>query len=282
MPELSEVKIMSEFINAIQDNSCFFDTIEKSPESKVNTELDIFGGTVFTIRAESRGKELMLILEQVGDIEGATKHKLLCNMGMSGNWVYIRKNSIQLEKALKHSHLRFQTTSGNWLLLHDVRRFAKWRWVDDWSSNRGPCPLTEYNQFAEYLKTNWQKSKDFDKPLCEFLMNQKWFNGIGNYIRAEVLYRLDVDPFQPAKNLILGEINQLITIIHLAFRDTYAMGGGQLKDWKNPNGSSEKNFNEWIKCYSKSSSSCIIDKSGRKFWFDAKWLNSPNIKHLQK
>jgi endonuclease VIII-like 1 len=201
---------------------------------------------------------------------------------MSGNWVYIRKNAPQLEKAFTHSHLRLQSTRGNWLLLHDVRRFAKWRWVDNWSSNRSPCPLTEYNQFAENLKTNWHKSKDFEKPLCELLMNQKWFSGIGNYIRAEVLYRLDVDPFQPAKNMTLGEVNQLITIIHLAFRDTYTMGGGQLKDWVNPNGSSAKNFKEWIKCYSKSSSSCIVDKSGRKFWFDPKWLNSPHINNLQK
>ena len=29
----------------------------------------------------------------------------------------------------------------------------------------------------------------FNKPICEALLNQKYFNGIGNYLRAEVLYR---------------------------------------------------------------------------------------------
>jgi len=29
----------------------------------------------------------------------------------------------------------------------------------------------------------------FNKPICEVLLNQKYFNGIGNYLRAEVLHR---------------------------------------------------------------------------------------------
>ena len=29
----------------------------------------------------------------------------------------------------------------------------------------------------------------FDQPICEVLLNQKYFNGIGNYLRAEILYR---------------------------------------------------------------------------------------------
>ena len=29
----------------------------------------------------------------------------------------------------------------------------------------------------------------FNKPICEVLLNQKYFNGIGNYLRAEILYR---------------------------------------------------------------------------------------------
>ena len=29
----------------------------------------------------------------------------------------------------------------------------------------------------------------FNKPICEAMLNQKFFNGIGNYLRAEILYR---------------------------------------------------------------------------------------------
>ena len=31
--------------------------------------------------------------------------------------------------------------------------------------------------------------KVFDKPICEALLDQRFFNGIGNYLRAEILYR---------------------------------------------------------------------------------------------
>lgn len=274
MPELSEVKIMADFINYAQQEEGFFNYMKKSQETKIKTEDDPFAGGVFTISAQSRGKELLLTLEQVGgdgSLEVANQKKLLCNMGMSGNWVYMRKTAPQLEKAMKHAHLKFRSTRGNWLLLFDIRRFAKWNWTNGWGKNRGPCPLTEYDRFRENLLANMWKHNDFKKPLCEVLMNQKWFNGVGNYIRAEVLYRLDIDPFQSANQLSVGELNQLTTIIHLAFRDTYQMGGGQLKDWHNPSGASAKDFKEWMKCYSMKTSASIKDKSGRKFWFDPKW-----------
>ena len=29
----------------------------------------------------------------------------------------------------------------------------------------------------------------FKKPICEVLLDQKFFNGVGNYLRAEILYR---------------------------------------------------------------------------------------------
>ena len=280
MPELSEIKIMADFVNYAQREEGFFNYMKKSQETKIKTEDDPFKGGVFTISAQSRGKELLLTLKQVGgSMTDEIQKKLLCNMGMSGNWVYMRKTSPQLEKAMKHAHLRFRSTRGNWLLLFDMRRFAKWRWTAGWSANRSPCPLTEYDLFRENLLNHFWEHKDFNKPLCEVLMNQKWFNGIGNYVRAEVLYRLDVNPFQPANQLTVGELNQLTTIIHLAFRDTYQMGGGQLKDWHNPTGASAKDFNEWIKCYSKKSSASVKDSTGRKFWFDPKWKESADLQY---
>ena len=44
--------------------------------------------------------------------------------------------------------------------------------------------------------------RDFNKPTHEVLMNQQWFNGIGNYLRAEILGKWDVNPFQPIRNII--------------------------------------------------------------------------------
>ena len=68
MPELAEVKIMSDFINSVVSEEGFFDSLEKSPVSKVKTELDPFKGAVFTMHAKARGKELMICMEMVGTI----------------------------------------------------------------------------------------------------------------------------------------------------------------------------------------------------------------------
>lgn len=276
MPELAEVKIMSDFINSVVHEEGFFCSLEKSAVSKVKTELDPFAGAVFTMNAKARGKELMIHLEMVGgSLTGPVTKNLLCGMGMSGNWIYMRKDAPQLETALKHAHLRFQSTRGNWLLLHDVRRFAKWRWTEDWSANRSPCPLTEFNNFQLNLVENWYKDKYFNKPLSEVLMNQAAFNGVGNYLRAEILYRLDVNPFASANSLSMDKLHELIKITHMCVRDAYRLGGGQLKDWHNPNGTDGTDFNSWMKCYGKLSS--VVDGSKRRFWYDSKWLIAKDL-----
>lgn len=47
------------------------------------------------------------------------------------------------------------------------------------------CPVLCYR---ENVLSNLEDAA-FDKPVCEALLNQKYFNGIGNYLRAEILYR---------------------------------------------------------------------------------------------
>lgn len=270
MPEAGEIKIMSDFINQVVTYDSFFEKIEKSEVSKVKTDLDIFEGGVFTINAKSRGKELMIHMELVGgDINGSVTKNLMCTMGMSGNWIFMDGDSPKLEQAFKHGHLRIKTTRGNWLILYDPRRFAKWKWVDGWSRGRGPCPLTEYEKFVEDIKTHFYTHKNFHQPLNEILMNQRWFNGVGNYLRSEIVYRLDINPFQSANQISKDELDELLKITHLCIRDAYELGGGQLKDWYNPNGVNGQTFNDWVKCYGKGES--LVDGTGRRFWYDKKW-----------
>lgn len=271
MPELAEVKIMSDFINAVATNQ-FFEKIEKSEVSKVKTELDVFNGGMFTVSAKSRGKELKLELELIGSTE---KKSLVVTLGMSGSWAMVRHDSPEKERVLKHSHLRLITNRGDLMVLHDVRRFAKWRW-DDWKADRSPCPLTEYNEFATYIRANWQTSKAFRVPLNELLMNQGYFNGIGNYLRAEILNRMAFSPFTIANTMNREQLEALLKMVHLCVRDAYSLGGGQIRDWINPHGTDAANFKEWVLVYGKASS--LIDRTGRRFWYDSVWQDQvPDI-----
>lgn len=272
MPEIAEVKIMSDFINAIQTYDSFYEHAEKSEVSKVKTDLNLFDGGVYTVTAKSRGKELMLEMEMLGgESNGPIVKKLLCTMGMSGNWVYVKDGSPKMEKAMKHGHLRIKSTRNNWLILYDPRRFAKWKFVDSWSKNRGYCPLTEFENFSADIINNCNVKKDFSKPVYEVMMNQKWFNGIGNYLRAEILYRLDVNPFQPFNQLLNDDVDYLLILTHICCKDAYELGGGQLKDWFNPEGASANSFKEWMVCYGNKNMSTLKDSNGRVFWYHPKW-----------
>ena len=62
MPEHAELRITSEFVSKIAKNT-EFTHITKSEKSKVKTDLTAFENKKFTVKSESRGKEMKLILE---------------------------------------------------------------------------------------------------------------------------------------------------------------------------------------------------------------------------
>ena len=68
-----------------------------------------------------------------------------------------------------------------------------------WSKGRAPDPMFEYEEFRSNVLDNLT-DRIFDKPLCEVMHNQKYFNGIGNYLRAEIIFRL-----VPNKNMFFAD-----------------------------------------------------------------------------
>lgn len=269
MPELAEVKLTSEFINKHR-NLCFV-KLEKSPVSKVKTDLTELIFKKFIVRSSSRGKEMVIDFIDAGvPFQEATSKRMKITLGMSGAWIYYDPKDERTEKYQKHAHLRMIDEHGFVLALYDVRRFAKWTWGDFDTKGRGPCPFHESLEFSDRLRDNWYTHRDFKKhKLSEIVMSQHWFNGVGNYLRAEILHRLDVDPFMVASDLPKDKLEPLIALTVGCVNQAYLLGGGQLKDWKNPHGEDPKNFKEWMKCYGKLENT--VDGTGRTFWYDKKW-----------
>ena len=107
----------------------------------------------------------------------------------------------------------------------------------------------------------------FKKPIYEALLEQEYFNGIGNYLRSTILYYLDENPFLDAKTVI----NQRPDILDLCKEiplKSYNLNGGQLKDWKNPFITDSKEFEDWV-FYQKGES--LKDSNNRTFWYNKKW-----------
>jgi endonuclease VIII-like 1 len=265
MPELAELKLTADFINHSAKGKVFYG-VKKNPTHKCP---DIEGDfkMPFTIEAQSRGKELMLIISPIIidewlQFKSDTSVTLMMTMGMSGHFKWVDDGVYE-----KHAHLLFRTEGGS-LAFVDVRRFGKWKW-GSWGPDRGPDPTTEFQDFIRNIASNLGR-KEFERPICEMLMNQKYFNGIGNYLRAEILYRVDVDPFITAREA-LTNYPEIYQLCRWAPMQAYKLGGGQLRDWENPFGSYKEMMESWdefILCYGNPMMAKVVDRNGRTFWYD--------------
>ena len=189
MPELPEIRTATQIVNNVCQGRVFTGAVRKSEISK-NAPVE-YAASAYTIRAEARGKEMALVLDNKlssSSTRPRTLTRVLFHFGMSGRFQFTTESEIH-----KHAHLMFETneTPPHTLSFVDVRRFGTWRVMADgelWDADRGPDPAFEYDAFRQNVLDNLDSSV-FNKPICEVLLNQQFFNGIGNYLRCEILYR---------------------------------------------------------------------------------------------
>lgn len=265
MPELAELKLTADYVNSVSPGKVFY-SIEKNPEHKwkdISSDISF----PFEIQARSRGKELMLEISTAEvfchEKNIDVKH-LMMTMGMGGRFEWVPEGF-----KVKHTHLQFNCADGGHLAFVDIRRFGKWNW-GFWNPKRGPDPTTEYFKFCNNVNQNIS-NKVFDKPIYEVLMDQRFFNGIGNYLRAEILYRISpTSPFTPAREFIEKHRWELFSLCRDIPILVYEIGGGSIKDWKNPFGQ-VSSVSTFLKCYGNKNMKKILDRNDRTFWYDPKW-----------
>jgi endonuclease VIII-like 1 len=258
MPELAELKIMADYINHNTKSKRFnksFHVLKGNNPEQFNL-LD-----EFSIDAESFGKELIIRF-----YNGPEIHKISVFMGMSGNWKWVpTENWIDT----KFIRMRLDSTDGHSLLLYGSYMGPKYRIGGFTGVKRGPDPTKEFSDFYDNVINNLDR-KDFNGPICEVLLNQKYFNGIGNYLRSTILYYLDINPFLEARKVIT-ENKQILSMCRDIPIKAYQLNGGQLSDWKNPFDTDYDDFIDWV--FYQKGLSCK-DATGRTFWFSEKWKDS--------
>ncbi|KAB0350565.1 hypothetical protein FD754_015422 [Muntiacus muntjak] len=294
MPEGPELHLASQFVNKACRELVFGGCVEKSPVSR-NPEVP-FESSAYSISALARGKELRLTLSP---LPGARPPReplaLVFRFGMTGSFQLVPSDALP-----PHAHLRFYTAPPGprlALCFVDIRRFGRWDLGGQWQPGRGPCVLLEYEQFRENVLRNLA-DKAFDRPICEALLDQRFFNGIGNYLRAEILYRLRIPPFEKARTVletlqqrrpspeltlsqkirakqqnpdllelchsVPKEVVQLVSPLISAWFlcPTGGMGYGS-KSWEEDFAA----FQAWLQCYSAPGMSSLRDRHGRTIWF---------------
>ncbi|KAM8890874.1 endonuclease 8-like 1 isoform 3-T4 [Spinachia spinachia] len=288
MPEGPELHLASLYVNKMCTGVVFTGPVRKSEVSK---SPDVpFACEAYLITAASRGKEVKLTLTPMKSVkEGRADRPMdvVFRFGMSGCFRFTAEDELP-----KHAHLRFYSreTPSRVLSFVDARRFGSWQPNGTWQPDRGPCIMFEYGSFREKIASHLS-DRAFDKPICEVLLNQKFFNGIGNYLRAEILFRSNIPPFVPARTVledvlenkkavqneitdiktsggtkrkqVTEETGDLLRLCHTVPLEVVNLGG---KGY-DPQKSDYSDFKAWLQCYYVDGMKSIRDHNGRTMWF---------------
>lgn len=297
MPEGPELRLAAQFVNAVGARFTFGGPVVKSDLATKHQEVH-FTSKAYTVSAQSRGKEIKVFLKPEDQKIESTCPKgqepvrhLLFRFGMSGSFKFHKADE---EEIPKHAHLRFTTKDQKYMLSFvDYRRFGRWHINENWGPDRGPDIIDEYNEYRAHVLDNLHKT-DFDKAICEAMLNQKYFNGVGNYLRAEVLYRAGVPPFVKARDALQplvedeggnGKVkagkkekaeNDLLLLCNIVMREVMDLSANPYVEpgmdstaglYDQDSQKETTTFNDWLQCYYQDGMKNLVDRNGRTIWF---------------
>jgi DNA-formamidopyrimidine glycosylase len=225
MPEGPEVHAISDVLHArlagLRLDS--FEVTEKSRYFRTKlANIEILSGKVLS-QVCCRGKKLIFCFED--DVF------MISSLGMEGAWQFAEG---------KHSGIKLRM-EGMSVFYDDSRHFGTLVIVDsvdkmwDQLSDVGPDLISDDVSFEDYhqllQRKNLQKMK-----ICVFVMEQKYFSGIGNYLRAEILYGCKISPHRPIASLSVDDLRLLWRFSIEVCRASYEAQGATFSTYHTPTG----------------------------------------------
>lgn len=134
-------------------------------------------------------------------------------LGMSGWWNYKNK---------KHNNLSFKISKST-LYFNDVRNFGTIKIctkdnLQKKLNNLGPDVLSETNFDEFYKRLNRKRNNTF---IGSVLLDQKVLSGVGNYLRADILWYSKISPFRKIKDISKKEFELIYTNSILLSKRSY-------------------------------------------------------------
>lgn len=168
-----------------------------------------------------RGKKILIYCQ---DTEG-TRIVLVSALAMEGSW--------KLHSG-KHSGIELHTTDSRGkfkiLYFHDTRHFGTFHICmtqEDMNfvlKDVGPDLLNDDVPYEEYHRVITGKKLQH-KEICWFMMEQKFFSGIGNYLLSEILYACRILPTRKLRDLSDEDIYNLWNQSKRIIYNSYKYGG---------------------------------------------------------
>jgi len=220
MPEIAEVALMVKAINDILSG-------------KKLKNIEVLGGRYFKDnRSVLDNHETLLgllpleilsvnVKGKFGWIELSKDWYIAITFGMSGSIYYEPDDDVvNRDEYMKHFHIKFISDDDQCFYFGDPRRFG----TINLSNNRqdlqkkldnlGPDMLTGPPiSDLEFIQI-FRRRIFSDKNICRVLMEQRAVSGVGNYIKAEVLYECHINPWALVSDLD----DQTLSLLHQSIR----------------------------------------------------------------
>tara|TARA_B110001450_G_scaffold35904_1_gene31592 strand:+ start:429 stop:1235 length:807 start_codon:yes stop_codon:yes gene_type:complete len=262
MPEGPEVRIVADFLQKELKNQEItnFDCFSKPYKIKygkivkeINKHIPFKFSEIFCI-----GKTSFI---KIDDDKYFSFH-----LGMTGNWS---------KKEEKHSHLKLKTNINNVVYFNDIRRFGNIKILNNIDIK------TKYHKDGDFLNFNTSPEKytnflmkniNSNIEVCKILLNQKYFCGVGNYLKSEILYHAKIHPHTKWNYLIKKDIYNLCKYTKEIIHQAYLSGGAELKDFKNPENDSKLILNAYAQTQDSKGNPIINDitKDNRRTYWSPK------------
>ncbi len=215
-------------------------------EVKVNTptvqqDLRLLSLPLKVLEVYARGKRVLFVME---------RGIFVTFLGMTGRWTWSLTEGV-----MPHLSFTFSRTSDSGLdeevrVLHylDVRKFGMVSYYIEYVpfqkyfSSIGPDMLSEPPTFEKYLQTMREvcekRAKRGNKvlTLTGWLLDQKYYSGVGNYLKSEILYFARLDPHRGINQLTDEEVFRMYQCTLDVMKLSYFNGGLTISDYWSPDG----------------------------------------------
>lgn len=238
MPELPEIATLANYLNKLLINN-YIVNLEINKSSRYFKNGIIPGNEYYCdeckiLNVGFRGKKLIFILQH--PINGI--FYLISFLGMEGRWVFTQE---------KHSGVKMDIKINDTgqifpLYYDDSRHFGFLKFIatideyNDIFKDTGPDWLQGNITYDQFFKTI-QSPRLGNKEIGVFLLEQKYFSGIGNYLRAEILFLAKVYPFKQLNLLTSIEIKAIYDAIISIINNSYQNGGLTISTYRLPDNS---------------------------------------------
>jgi endonuclease-8 len=234
MPEVIELRKYADFLKLNLKNKYINEINILNGRYKKHKPFELYSQIrkqlpIKVLDVKTKGKFLYFIFE--GGIY------LFSTLGLSGGWTFLPKLSDKYQfplesnyiktdlinsykkRSLNHLNVEFVTDNGS-IYFYDTLSFGTLKGINDEKQlnkkleSIGPDIMEKETTF-EIFKENITKIKQLDKPIGNVLMNQKLISGIGNYLRADILWLSKISPFRLLKNLSENELKDIYNSVKL-------------------------------------------------------------------